>query len=498
MMNKQRGVGVKQRAFFIIFQIIFFSSLFFLPCAKAKMVDKLSLEDAILLAVRDNPNVQTSQLNYVAQKFNLWIQEWQFKPHYSLQASANFSDTKTSNIETGSHHYNVQPSISLLTPIGTQVTLSATNAKTIYYNPGLSAEIIQPLMRGFGRAVVEAALNNAKDSEVISKLNIEGTLRVTVTSVINAYLDVVSAEQSVIIDEEALKRAQISVEQTKLFIKAGSKAGNELVTVEADVASAQTELINAKNNLLQARFALLTAIGIDPNTEVSFSNLNVNQLLNKYHVPLTINESKKLILKNDIQYQTNQIMLHGSTSRALTVAVDNTRWQLNLTANMATGNGTVGGQNAGINSLFNGVNQARSVGFTLQVPIDDQLSKQAVVNAKIALKEAELALLQQKWSIETSAINGWNSVQSAKRALRYAEDAKELQEKTYHLSYQKYVHGLIDSLALQTAQIQLVRSQQTLLNARITYLKQLVKLDELTGSTLKTWNVKVRVHEILF
>ncbi len=46
---------------------------------------------------------------------------------------------------------------------------------------GLSLQIMQPLMRGFGKAVVEASLNNAKDSEVISRLNIEGTLRTTVT-----------------------------------------------------------------------------------------------------------------------------------------------------------------------------------------------------------------------------------------------------------------------------------------------------------------------------
>ena len=265
----------------------------------------LSLKEAILLAVRSNPNVQQSQLNYVSQKFNLWVQQWQFYPHYAFEASV----TKGS-----ADGFDVKPSVSLLTPVGAQFTLGSANNSTNHFHPGLSLQVMQPLMRGFGKAVVEAALNNAKDTEVISRLTVEGTLRSTVTAVINAYLDVVSAERTVQIDEEALVRAQKSVEQTKLFIKAGHKAGNELVTVEANVASARTLLENDKNNLTQARYALLTAIGVDPNTEMGFTTLNLDELMKKYHLP-TLQQTKRLILENDIQYQVDQITLHGATTR---------------------------------------------------------------------------------------------------------------------------------------------------------------------------------------
>ncbi len=55
---------------------------------------------------------------------------------------------------------------------------------------------MQPLLRGFGPAVVQAALNNAVDSETIAKLNVENALRTTITAVINAYLDVVMAQKN--------------------------------------------------------------------------------------------------------------------------------------------------------------------------------------------------------------------------------------------------------------------------------------------------------------
>jgi outer membrane protein len=350
---------------------------------------------------------------------------------------------------------------------------------------------MQPLIRGFGKAVVEANLNNAKDSVVISRLKVEGVLRQTVTDVINAYLDVVSDEKTVVIDEEALKRAEKSVEHTKLYIKAGHKAKNELVTVLADVANAKTRLENDKNNLMQAQYALLTAIGIDPNINVSFKDLDILSLIKKYHFPTLIN-AKKLTLENDIQYQIDKITLQGQKTRDVLVAEDKTKWELNLDANIGSGGGNGGGENAGINSLFNGLNQYEGIGLSLKIPIDDQINKQAVLSAKVSLKQAIIALRQEKWNKETSAINTWNSVLSANRALIFAEDAEKLQEKTYHISYQKYIHGLIDSLELQSAQISFIQAQQTSLSARIAYLKSLVNLDFLTGNTLKTWKIETR------
>src|SRR3990167_1628114 len=437
----------------------------------------LSLDEAILLAVRTNPNVQSSQLSYINQKFNLKVSEWNFHPHATFQAGYQKNRYGASGTSTSSSSsVYAQPGVSLLTPIGTQLTLTGSNTKTTYFNSGLSLGIMQPLLRGFGKAVVESALYNARDSEVVSRLNVEGTLRSTVTAVINAYLDVVTAERTLTIDKDALARAQKSVEQTRLYIKAGHKAGNEIVTVEANVASAQSQLQNDKNNLLQMRYALLAAIGLDPNTEVEFKSLDIDALVKKYQMP-TMEDTKKLVLENDIQYQTDNITLHGSTARSLLVAKDNTRWQLNFTANVSSGSGKTGTQNTSANNALNGTTQNQSAALTLQIPIDDQMSKQAYESAKIALQQAEISLRSSKWSKETGAINGWNQVLSAKAAQGYAITAEGLQEKTYTVSYQKYLHGLIDSLELQSAQLQLIQSQQTLLSARIMYLKSLVNLD---------------------
>lgn len=464
--------------------------------AEPRVQRTLSLEEAILLAIRENPNVKQAQLSQVSDKYALELAKWQFKPQYTFTASRttqkNYEITEEGYVTQNTSGANA--SVSWLSPYGTKISLSPTVNQSDHFHPGLTLEVMQPLLRGFGRPVVEASLQNALDSQKVSRLTVESALRNAVTSVINAYLDVLSAQKNLSVDEEALQRAEVSVNQTRLFIKSGRKAGVELITVEADVANAKTRIENDKNGLDQARYALLTAIGIDPNTPITFTSMNIAALIKKYRVP-NLEESKRLSVENDIQYQADQITFDGAKKRSVLEAEDNTRWQLNLSGSAHAGDGTGGGPDSGIQSLVNGVNQTNQVRLDLTIPIGDQQAKTALANAKIALRQATIALQQEKWSKETNAINGWNSIFSAERALKFAEHAEQLQQKTYAISFQKYSHGLIDSLQLQSAQQQLIISSQALNLARINYLKALVSLDQMIGRTLKTWKVEVRYGE---
>lgn len=479
------------RLLFFLFLLIFLVS----ATAEATQVRVLTLHDAIFLAIRENPNVKQIQLQHILQKYALDLAHWQFKPHYALSAtqktSRNFSVNDSGYVSENSS--GVQGEVSLLTPIGTVATLTPMVSRLDHqYRPSLSLQISQPLIRGFGRAIVEAELYNAIDNEKISRLNVEGTLRNTVTQVINAYLDVISAQKNLDVAEKALIRAEQSVSQTRLFIKAGHKAGVELVTVDAEVASAKTQIEMAKNNLTQSRYALLEAIGLNPNTPVTLTGIEVTSLIKKYHVPNLI-ESKQLSLQNDIQYQIDQITIRGATKRSLINAEDQTRWDLNLTANASIDRAT--DDDHEFDHWINGVDQTNSLSLKLTIPLDDRSAKTAVINAKIALKEAHIALQQEEWRKETVTINGWNNIYSEERSLHFAENAEQLQAKTWEISFQKYTHGLIDSLQLQTAQQQLISSQQALNASRINYLKALVNFDQMIGRTLQTWQVQVRYGE---
>jgi outer membrane protein TolC len=467
---------------------------FILSCQAiaAEVPRTISLNDAILLAVRENPNVQKSQISHIQSKYSLELAEWEFKPHYSLGASRmtsqNYSITEEGYLTKNTSAVNA--GVSTKTPYGTGVDLALSNDIGKNYHPGLSLTVTQPLLRGFGRPIVEAGLNDAIDNEKVSRLRVADTLRTTISGVINAYFDVVSNQKTLEMDENALKSAQRLFEQTKLFIKAGHKAGVELVTVETSVASSQTKIESDKNQLAQARSRLLQIIGLDPNSQVTFGNLVIPALIQKYHTP-NLPDTKQMVITNDVDYQAAQIFLSGMHQRALAIAEDNTRWKLDLTATGNVGHSAGGGPNAGLNSLVNGINQTDSVGLQLTVPIDDKGAKIALENAKIALHEAEMDIKQMKWDKEMAAMNGWNTIFSAERALHLSEHEVELQKKSYTVFEQKYNYGLIDSLELQSARQSWLSSQQNFINSEINYLRAFVALDQLTGHTLQTWNIQV-------
>ena len=463
--------------------------------SSAQPLRTLSLDEAILLAVRENPNVQRQQLTRVSDKYSLELAQWAFKPHYFLDAtkttSQQYSTTSSGDVTQNSTAIN--PQMTLKTVYGTDITVGVTNNIGKNYNPVASITIMQPLMRGFGRPIVEAALMNAIDSDKISRLTVEDTLSMTVTSVINAYLDVISSQKTLEIDQNALKRAQKSVEQTKLFIKAGHKAGVELVTVEAEVATSQEKIESDKNALAQSRMQLLQTIGLDPDTQLIFTDISIPALIKKYVIP-SLENTKKLVVENDTAYQTAQITYEGVTKRTLVSAEDDARWKLDVTATAATGSSGGSGSNSsitGINSLVNGINRSDQVTLNLSIPIDDQDKKIAIENAKIALHQAAIGLRSKKWEEETKAINSWNLVLSAERSLKLSEHTEELQQKTYAIYEQKYNYGLIDSLELQSTRQQYMASQQQFVAQQIGYLKALVSLDDLIGRTLETWHIQV-------
>jgi hypothetical protein len=224
--------------------------------------------------------------------------------------------------------------------------------------------------------------------------------------------------------------------------------------------------------LSQARYGLLTAIGLDPNEPYDFADLDIQQLMKKYHL-LTEKTVKKLSIDNDVQYQTDLITINGATKRGVMLAEDNARSSLNLNLE---------------HTAFD------TASLSLTIPIDDKQAKKSVASAKIALQQANINLKAARWNKEIAAVSNLKTVTASFTALRFAEDAEKLQEQTYHMSYQKYLHGLIDSLELQTAQFQLIQAQHALLSAKITYVKSLVALDALVGHTLKTWQIDTRLQ----
>ena len=120
----------------------------------AQTID-LTLSDAIYLGLRDNRAIRSAYLDRIAQKFDLRVAEDRFTPKLSLTGSYLSNRNQSDRYRQG----NLTPTSTLLTPYGTRFSLGWTYRHTqadsagLSRNDGANITVIQPLLRGAGKAV---------------------------------------------------------------------------------------------------------------------------------------------------------------------------------------------------------------------------------------------------------------------------------------------------------------------------------------------------------
>ena len=142
-------------------------------CSSIYAAKILTLNDAILLAIRFNPQVQNAQIQRISDKFALKVAENNFELQYALTGDAENDYSKVTNLSSTTNTAQLTPGVSKNGVYGTQYNLQMNNTVTDgVYNPGINLAITQPLMRGFGKDVATASLYTAKENE---KINVDRT-----------------------------------------------------------------------------------------------------------------------------------------------------------------------------------------------------------------------------------------------------------------------------------------------------------------------------------
>ncbi|MCD6046463.1 MAG: TolC family protein [Gammaproteobacteria bacterium] len=453
---------------------------------------KLTLQDAVLLSLRYNPQVQSAQIGRVVQKYGLVVAKNQYELQYALTGGANFNYSKSLGVPSHSSTYTLTPSTSLNLASGATVKANLTNtlngpSSGGTYNPALTLSVTQPLLRGFGSQIALVPLANAYDSERINRLSLRNTIITNIVNVVTAYYQVIQAQQSLEAEKMTLDDVKNRLAQNNLMIKAGKMAPADNIQAQADLTQAELGYTSAQNTLLQEKLTLLNTIGLAPD-----ANIIIDPELNAGDdsVP-AIEDAKQKVLANDVGYQT-LLINRRIDNRALIVAKDNQRIQLDLTASGTTGTNSGDGPSSGPGALLNGANQGGTVGLNLTVPIDDVRARQNTLQAKASLENDDLNIRSQAWSLETNTINTINSLKTLKAQLDIAEQGVEAQQRLLTLTELKRKYGLSSALDVSTQQLRLKTVQLNYIQTKINYLSTVLQFRQLLGETLEDWHVQVR------
>lgn len=431
----------------------------------------LTLQEAVLLAMRNNPDVKNAELNRVVDKFALAVARNAFWPQYSVTGKADYK----SGSKPG---YSAGQSVSLLMPFGT--TLSTGLNQT--YNPGTDPRVLnnanfsikQPLLRGFGSAVTQVNLANAIDSEKANQLFFKSNVISTIVNVVNSYYQLVEAYNNLKVNQLSLQDAEQTLQQTVMKINAGKAAPTEQIQQQATIATTQLSIAQAQNNIRQSYQNLLAILGLDPQAKLNI----VKHLEAIKAVPPSLEESIQIALEKNTNYQT-QLLNYQITQRALITQGDEQKWQLDATA----------GLNQALNKMSGTPSTDKSLTLDLNIPIHDLQRQQGLVSAKIALQQAKTTLEQAKRQLITDVTNAYQDLKFNQQQIVLYEDSIRLAQRNLEIAKTKFSYGKISSFELTTIQSSLTTTQLGYVTQQITYLNSVENFYQLLGTTLDKWHI---------
>lgn len=484
----------------------------------------LTLVEAIGLALDDNLGLKTAYLSRVSQKLALAAAEDKFVPTLSIEGTAGLnnddSDSKTttkvnqtetvtrSDTRVDAKNATVGPVAQWLLPTGAMITMdwmldiqkanTRSDGRSHQDSDGKSFNlaITQPLLKGAGFEVNTASIRLARISNASQIFSLKSTVENTIVSAITDYRVVIQSEQSVVIAMEALKSSRQNLSNNEALVAAGNLPRTDLVQYQTQIRQqeisleqAQTALDNALRNL-----ALTLGQSLDLAVEPVYT---MDNDLDK--IDISFDQALNVALMNRSDYQ-QALLAVESAKIGLMLAKNDLKWDLSLAAGY-----TISNNDSRITDRFTGVPVSRSttdsqqeswsINLNLLVPLfDQQQRKRAVANARVALAQANWALLDTKRSIILVVRNVITTLDSLWEQLQLSRQALILSNKQYDIAEEKLRYGRASSFEVITRDNDLQSSKVQLLNSQIDYLNAITALDLALGTTLNTWNIDIKEY----
>lgn len=459
------------------------------PGEAQRRVVTMSLADAVLLLLRNNRSIRSAYLDRIVAKYALILAEDRFVPSGAITVGPQWNRSRaTDGRITNQTTWQASPTITWNTPLGGSFTFGWSSGGTSIdgsdqFQGGPSFNLTLPLLRDGGWDFNQLPVLAARIANLNSTWSLRDQLMRQITSVIQNYRDLIQQAENLKIQQQALERARQQVAVNQALIDAGRMAQQDIVQSQFSVAQSEIQLSQARNALDQARLTLLNQLGLPLDVEIV-----PTEPLETPAVTLDFEQLFRLALETSPAYR--QSLLAVETSKlSLKAAENNYLWQLDLTASgsyTGTASGTFLPRGAGYKTQ-----DAETIGLTLTIPLNDRTRDQTLVNARVELRQRQLALEDAREQLRTDILGAVRNVEILYRQLQQSREALALALQQLETERVKLVNGRSSNFQVLSYENSYVAAQVNELQSRIGYLNALTQLDQILGQTLHTWQIEV-------
>lgn len=420
-------------------------------------VASLSLQEAVDIAVENNLTLKRSQLNQLNNEAALVEARGQRLPSFSASASGRFNWGRSINPVT-----------------------NLFEARRIG-NINVSANSNVPIFAG---NQINNSVQQAKVNVEQGRYNVEATQNDITLNVINLFVNLVFAKEQVSVAESQLETSSTQLARTSSLVAAGSLPLSEKLDMEAQRATSELELINAKNNLRLAKLNLSQQLLIPFSEEfdVSVPELEVDD----YSLDdINANEIYAVASGNMPQVKVAELAIE-SAEYGVKIAKGAFYPSLGLGGNLFSNyvdQASFGNPESFNTQISNNLSQA--LGLNLNIPIFSNFrNKASLQRARVQRSLSEVQSLEVKnqlrQDIETSYTNAFAARQSYQASLTRVASLEE----AFRMAQQRFDVGALNSVDFQVAQNNLFSAQADLLNAKYEYIFRVKVLDFYLGKPI--------------
>jgi outer membrane protein TolC len=372
---------------------------------------------------------------------------------------------------------------------------SSVNIRNPQFQSGLTANLTQPLMRGFKIDATRAALRTNRLSQQNDEISLTATTATTAANVRNAYWDLVYAIQAVEAAQNSLDLAARLVQDNQSRVEIGTLAPIDVVSAQAEQAARRNTLVQSQATVRTSELALKRLIVGGTDDPLWTSSLNPVDRPPSTPEPINLEGALARALANrtDLQQSRNNLKISDIN---LTNQVDATRPQLNLTANY--GLSGLGGPilvptpvaSGYLDALRNIVGfdaPVWTVGVNFAYPLGKSAQDATLARSKLSLKQTEVNLKALELQIATDVTNAALTVQSSLESVQATVAARELAAKRLEAAQSKADVGMATNYEVVQAQRDFADARNNELRAVLNYRKALVNFE--TVQTVGTRSV---------
>ena len=435
----------------------------FLATLQGFSQEVLTKKQALEITLENNFGIKIANNNLEVAKNNAGIYNSGYLP--------------TANLKSGIDYRNNNQKIIFTDPqTGNDAERVGTGAVTKSYSTTLG--INYTIFDGLGRKYNYQQL---KETYNLTELQAKETIENTYLQLFTVYFQIARLSENTLNLKEALTISKRRFKRAKYQYEYGQSTKLEVLNAEVDINNDSILIINATQQLSNAKRGLNVILGIDRDvnyeveTAVDFNNLMNFEALQKKTIlnNTALKQNKKNIAISEFNIKINKANYVPSLNFSSSYGFNRTENE-NLVNPFGARLINSDGLNAGLNLSWN--------------IFDGGATKTRVANAKIALETQQILLEQQKVTIRNSVKNTWENYKNQLFVLKSQEKNIQTTQNNFDRTQEKYKLGQVTSIEFRQAQVNLINSKTAANNAKFDAKLIELLLLQLSGDIL---NVKL-------